>query len=276
MATEDGVRTSSKNQDRVGTEYWNRSERNQEIAPQRFAPAPGVRGYAKRAWHSAFLRAFGGLPSRPRKLLELGCGGSAFLPYFAIELGFQVFGVDYSGKGCDLARSMCAAHGVQVDVLCTDFFKESTDAFAGAFDAVVSFGVVEHFTDTDATVKRFASFLRPGGVMVTVVPNMKWSVGMLQRYFSREVYQAHEIIDPIRLRAAHEAAKLQVLENDYFLFVNYGVVNPGDALALPKRALFTALKAMTGAVWAVEMLVGSLRPNAVTSPYVLCVARRLT
>ena len=275
MAIEDGVRGASGNRDRAGTEYWNRSERNQQIVLQRFKPAPGIRGYAKRAWHAAFLRAFTGLPSQQRKLLELGCGGSAFLPYFAIELGFQVFGIDYSENGCDLARSMCAAHGVRADVVCVDFFKAPTDAFAGAFDAVVSFGVVEHFTDTNDTVKKFATFLRPGGILVTIVPNMKWSVGMLQKHLAPEVYDAHEIIDPSRLRASHEAAGLQVLENDYFLFMNYGVINLGNAATLPRRVLFAALRAITGAVWAIETVVGSLRPNAVTSPYVLCVARRL-
>jgi hypothetical protein len=97
---------------------------------------------------------------------------------------------------------------------------------------------------------------------------------MFQKYLAREVYDAHEIIDPLRLRTAHEAAGLHVLDNGYFLFMNYGVINLGNAANLPKRLMFAALRAITGVVWIIEMILGSLSANAVTSPYVLCVARR--
>ena len=43
-------------------------------------------------------------PRGPRRMLEIGCGASAWLVYFAKEFGYRVEGIDYSELGCELAR----------------------------------------------------------------------------------------------------------------------------------------------------------------------------
>jgi SAM-dependent methyltransferase len=260
------------NADKAGKAHWDQTERNAGLLIERFAPTPGLRGFARRRWHAMFQRALG-REGTGRRLLELGCGGSAFLPYFAQEFGFSVSGIDYSEGGCIQARELCAAQGVAADIVCADFFA-APPSLHGVFDAVVSFGVVEHFGDTAATVGHFARFLRPGGVLLTMVPNMHGAVGASQRWLNRSVYDKHEQIDPERLRAAHASAGLQVVECDYFLFCNFGVVNIGSEAGAARRQAFLALRAATGIVWAGETLAGSPRPRRGLSPYVLCVAKR--
>jgi SAM-dependent methyltransferase len=258
------------NADKAGKAHWDQTERNAGLVIERFAPTPGLRGFARRQWHAMFRRAFPG-DMRGRRLLELGCGGSAFLPYFAHEFGFAVSGIDYSEGGCRQTRELCASHGVQADIVCADFFN-APPSLHGAFDAVVSFGVVEHFSDTAATVGHFARFLRPGGTLLTMVPNMHGAVGLSQRWLNRDVFDKHEQIDPARLHAAHEHAGLAVRECGYFLFCNFGVVNVGGDAGVARRNAFRALQAATGAVWAVETLAGSPSPRRGLSPYVLCIA----
>jgi 2-polyprenyl-3-methyl-5-hydroxy-6-metoxy-1,4-benzoquinol methylase len=262
----------SGNDDKAGKEYWDRSERNQGVEFEAFGPLPGVRGFARRAWHRAFKRTFGDSGGQGKRLLELGCGGSAYLAYFAREFGFDVCGIDYSEGGCDLAREMCRRHGVQARVFCADFFHAPSE-LNQAFDAVVSFGVVEHFTDTSSTIGKFSEFVRPGGQLITVVPNMHGLVGWSQRLLNRQVYETHEAITPSRLAAAHAASGLEIVDNSYFLFTNFGVINAGMSAGRLRSTIRGLLKGASAGVWALESVTGPLPANEVTSPYVWCTAR---
>jgi 2-polyprenyl-3-methyl-5-hydroxy-6-metoxy-1,4-benzoquinol methylase len=265
--------TNLQNSDKAGLEHWDATERNVDVPLESFEPLPGVRGFGRRAWHAMLTAALADVARPGASLLELGCGGSALLPYFANRLGFTVSGIDYSQGGIDMARRICAAHGVAPHLIRADFFHAPEEC-REAYDAVVSFGVVEHFTDTNATIEAFARFVRPGGKLITVVPNMRGLSGLGQRLLDRGIYDIHETIDPPRLRAAHEAAGLTVESCGYFLFNNFGVINPGLKAGRAKTLAFSALRALTGAAWSIESVTGRLPPNRVTSPYVVTVAAK--
>jgi 2-polyprenyl-3-methyl-5-hydroxy-6-metoxy-1,4-benzoquinol methylase len=266
------MQLNDQNEDKAGKAYWNKAERNMNVEFRAFTPQSGVRGFGRRMKCNVFEKIFRGVVGSDKKLLELGCGGSAYLPYFARRFGFTVYGIDYSERGCDLAREMCDANAVTAQIFCTDFF-EAPSELLGQFDVVVSFGVVEHFTDTATTLSRFAEFLRPGGLMLTIVPNMSGLCGACQKFFSRDIFAIHEVIDTERFRKSHEDAGLTIIENEYFMFTNFGVINPGNNPSLLKRLIFLALKGTTGLVWAMESVLGPMPPNRFSSPYVMCVAR---
>ncbi len=186
--------SNNKNQDKAGKIYWNSTERNQEIDMRPFSPnRGGIRGFGKTVWHKAFRTALAEFAGGDKKLLELGCGGSAFLPYFSREFGLQVDGMDYSERGCELARLMCQVNGVNTQIVCSDFFHAPPEML-GAYDVVASFGVVEHFTDTEKTLAQFAKFLRPGGLMITTVPNLDGLVGLAQRALASDIFGKHVVI----------------------------------------------------------------------------------
>lgn len=265
--------SNPNNLDKAGLDHWDSTERNTDIPLESFDPLPGLRGFGRRLWHETLTKALASVGGPSTKLLELGCGGSALLPYFANRHGFSVSGIDYSRGGIEIAQKICAAHGVNPTLIQADFFGAPSDLFA-RFDAVVSFGVVEHFSDTDETIKAFARFVRPGGKLITVVPNMAGLSGLGQKLLSRSIYDMHEVIDPNRLTKAHAYADLTIESCGYFMFNNFGVINPGNAPGFVRASAFSALRAITGMTWAVETIIGKLTPNAVTSPYVICVATK--
>lgn len=265
--------SNPNNLDKAGVDHWDSTERNTDIPLESFEPLPGVRGFGRRLWHETLTNALAHVGGPSAELLELGCGGSALLPYFANRHKFSVSGIDYSRGGIEIAQKICAAHGVNATLIQADFFDAPSDLFA-RFDAVVSFGVVEHFSDTNETINAFARFVRPGGKLITVVPNMAGLSGFGQKLLSRNIYEMHEVIDPSRLMKAHTYANLTIESCGYFMFNNFGVINPGNAPGLVRSSVFSAMRAVTGMVWAVETVVGKLTPNAVTSPYVICVASK--
>jgi len=154
------------------------------------------------------------MPAGRRRLLEMGCGGSKWLPWFARELGYDVEGVDYSPVGCEKARSGLAAAGVSGVVHCKDFLTLGPE-FDRRYDIVASFGVIEHFEDPVSVLRLFARCLAKGGLVLTFVPNMAGLYGTLIKRLDRPLYDTHVIFDLEELSAFHERAGLRIVHATY-------------------------------------------------------------
>lgn len=253
--------------------YW-RAFWQAGTLPRPVDPADrSVRGRARARIFAALAEALGpavpGAP--PRRLIEIGAGASSWLPAFARTLGFEVAGIDYEPLGCEQARAILAEAGVAGTIVEADAFDPPQDLLC-AFDAVISLGVVEHFADTAAAIGAFARFARPGGRVVTLIPNMRGLMGFVQRRVSRPIFERHVPLSQGQLVAAHEAAGLRVEFARPVLFANLLVLNPGEGRwRRPFHAVVGPLE------WGVRALdrAGVLPPpNRFTSPYFLVAATR--
>ena len=91
--------------------------------------------------HGWYLRALP--PFNGKRVVELGGAGSYILLGIAKQ-GATVTAVDYSQVGIALTREIFAANGEAVRTYCADVFTWEP---AERFDAVVHFGLIEHFED---------------------------------------------------------------------------------------------------------------------------------
>lgn len=260
--------------DRAGKAYWDdiwKDPGNVELINPH---APGLNNYVNRELHKVIVDVLSSHKTRGQRLLELGCGTSAWLPYFAREFGFHVYGIDYSETGCRNAERLLCDAGVTGEIICADFFAPPRELLNN-FDVVVSFGVAEHFSDTAECISAFSRFLRPGGVMLTLIPNMKGLPGFLQKVMQREVYDIHVPIDTQSLSKAHERAGLRVSRSQYSLPINLNVVNIEPSRGSIRYTLFVRLRSWTSKIiWSIQSRVPFLPPNFVTSPYLICVAEK--
>jgi 2-polyprenyl-3-methyl-5-hydroxy-6-metoxy-1,4-benzoquinol methylase len=261
---------------RASKEYWELLWREGKL-PRAINPRNrSLRNHIDLKFDSLFRQVFAAEkhPGDTPNLLELGCARSAWLPYFSKELGLRVAGIDYSAAGCDQARAILTMEGVEGDVALADIFS-APPYLTSRFTYVISFGVVEHFEETDACLRSCAAFVKPGGTMVTVIPNMNGIVGRLQKWLGREVYDVHVPLDEEALRRAHEVAGLQVLKCEYFCFLNFGVLNLNRIRqSFLGLWLSRALNAISAATWALERIGISFPANKMTSPYVICVSTK--
>jgi 2-polyprenyl-3-methyl-5-hydroxy-6-metoxy-1,4-benzoquinol methylase len=264
--------------DKAGQKYWDDSWASSDI-PKAVNPSDmRLWNHVNRQFHKLFLRLFDKSETASMRLLEIGCAKSAWLPYFVKEFGFKVGGIDYSPIGCQMARQVLQANGVEAEVVCADFF-EPPENLLGTFDVVVSFGVIEHFDDTAACLRAVSSFLKPGGLLITNIPNMVGSVGAIQKLVNKPVYDIHQLIDPAKLKEAHELAGLEVLQSDYFLFTSFGINNlvgvPTGTVSWYLKKIFLGLLARASVlVWSIEAKIGDFSPRKFIAPYVNCIARK--
>jgi SAM-dependent methyltransferase len=121
------------------------------------------RGYyaAARLELLRLLPAGGGL-----RLLELGAGDGATLRA-AREMGLASHTV-----GIDLAEPEGGAPGVD-RFIHGNFEALELDLPAGGFDAVLCADVLEHLVDPWRAVARLAGYLRPGGLFLSSIPNIR-------------------------------------------------------------------------------------------------------
>ncbi len=130
------------------------------------------------------------------RIIEIGCGSSAWLPYFYKEYGLDVYGIDYSQIGCEIAEknleyfiNIRKKRIWQMDLFSIDTTK------TGFYDIVFSYGVIEHFDDPRIAIDSISKLLKPGGIIITVVPNFLGIFGLIQRIFMNDIYKIHKLIN---------------------------------------------------------------------------------
>ena len=167
----------------------------------------------------SFLR-----PDSSTKLLELGAGDSIWLPYFAKNFRFKVYGIDYSPKGCEMAKVNLELAEVEGEVICADFFQLD-EKWNGYFDIIISFGVIEHFEDPSMICGLIKRLLKKNGLVITVVPNTASLLMRFQKFVDEEVYRTHKIFDLTQLSDFHKQAGFKIVFECYFQFMDLSILN---------------------------------------------------
>jgi 2-polyprenyl-6-hydroxyphenyl methylase/3-demethylubiquinone-9 3-methyltransferase len=208
--------------------YYTSSARELEHSPL----LPDFRKRRDRAFAALFDRF---LPASGAEVLELGCGASRWLPYLALRKGCRVTGVDYEPSAVELTVANMRGADANGRLLCRDAFDIGANAdLAGRFDLVYSLGLLEHFDDLARCLQAVVGYARPGGHVMTIVPNLQGVNWVLQRYGDLRILETHVVYDVARLRQYHEAAGLRTLAAGYAGFYD-GFVSATAPTTPPRR-----------------------------------------
>lgn len=251
--------------------YWDELWKSNNLA----RPVNIKGKYIDRKLHIFFKRVL--QEYKGKSILEIGCANSMWLPYFAKEFNMKVTGIDYSLAGCEKALTILNNAGVEGEVIKADLFNPPPDLL-GQFDVVISFGVIEHFTETDKCIRACSLFLRDNGLMITEIPNMAGYMGYLQKNIDPMIYDIHVPLDKEALEIEHQKAGLKVCECNYFIFLNLSVIN---TLSLKQKSyllwiiLIMSQKLLSNIFNIMSELLPLLKYNKKTSPYIICVAKKI-
>lgn len=250
-------------------DYWEEAWRDKDIPDAINPNDDSPENHYYKVMHTLFARALGPSCAPGARLIELGCGGSRWLPYFHRAFGYDVCGIDYTTTGLHLSRSILDNAGVKGEVVQGDLFEPPSN-WVEQFDVVVTFGLVEHFTNTSHVVSACARYLRPGGKMITLVPTMRGLYGVAYRLLRPDVYSKHIPLSRETLSQAHEDAGLSVSRCDYVLGLP-GILSAPANTGIASRTAF----AVSRLYWKLERSGMGIRPNRFTSPYALCFATKV-
>lgn len=98
------------------------------------------------------------------KILEVGCGEGHFLQRVRADKDIHTIGIDLNQSAIEKAKHK------GLPVHCMDI-QEATSLWAGQFDAVCSFQVLEHLQNPRDFLLQALSLIRPGGKLLLGVPN---------------------------------------------------------------------------------------------------------
>jgi SAM-dependent methyltransferase len=189
-----------------------------------------------------FLRdAFAAHLAPGRRFVEIGAGGSQWPGHVARTLGADGWGIDFSRSGLILAAQAAADVRARVTLVEGDLFDASCLP-AHAFDVVYSGGFIEHFPSPREVMERLAALLAPGGVVVTLVPNLAGVNGLLQSLADHDTYARHVIHTSASLDAAHATAGLTpIVPARYLDLIDLGCVNLSRVAPRLPRNLWRAI-----------------------------------
>jgi 2-polyprenyl-6-hydroxyphenyl methylase/3-demethylubiquinone-9 3-methyltransferase len=137
------------------------------------------------------------------RILDIGCGAGLLCEPLA-RLGAQVIGIDPSASNVAAAKLHSERGHLAIDYRCTTV--EEIDP-RERFDIVLAMEVVEHVTDVGVFLKRCASMLKPGGMMVVSTLNRNWKSFALAivgaeyvlRWLPRGTHQWDKFVTPDEL-----------------------------------------------------------------------------
>lgn len=149
-----------------------------------------------------------------------------------------------------------------IHVIEADLFEYEPKKF---YDMVLSFGLIEHFTDTKAIIETHLRFLRPGGVLFITLPNFKSVNGWVQRKFDRDNYEKHNIksMDPKLLAGYCKVLGLAEIESYYHGKFSVWLENKAE------QGMLT--KALVRSIWWAGKLATRIVPieSKALSPYIV-------
>lgn len=262
--------------DRAGKEYWDAAWAQEEFPAAIEPRTASLWGYRDQLLDRAIRDVLGRTPGQT--FLELGCARSAWLPYFSKEFGYRVAGLDYSEIGARQTAERLDREGIAGQTRCGDLFSPPAD-WIGAFDVVAWFGVAEHFDDTAAAIRAASAYLKPGGILLTEIPNLTGVNGWLQKILHKPVYDIHVPLTAPGLARHHADAGLDVLSSHYVVPTDFGVIDlaghpPGWKRAAKEKLLY-ALRLFSGVVWWLDRRFGPTRPGRLTGGFIVTAARKV-
>lgn len=216
------------------------------------------------------------LPKGALRALEIGAGASIWLAYLDEFFGYTVYGLDYSVAGCLSANlNYTTATGeppriVQGDIFQCPFKEQS-------FDVVYSLGVIEHFSNPMQILKIAKRLLKPGGILLTAVPNKAGIAGWTERWLNHDNYWRHNPLTKYDLEYLYKAMGLSQVQVRYFGYISVIGKLPSRSLGPTLRLLGNLNKALTYYLIYPLYMKTNIRPNHRTvSSFIVACGERMS
>lgn len=259
-------------------QYWTKIWNNRKMPSFDDLSRKHLKNYSLRKLDNFFERNQSTLMGSRLKNIEIGCGNSIYLTYFNRKFHHEVFGIDYSSIGCEQTRLILERDKINGQIILGDLFNPPKE-FIGQFDIACSFGVIEHFDDTENVLKKISEFVKPGGIIITLIPNMIGLTGFLQKLMNKPVYDIHKPMSMNELIRFNSASGLEILDKELLVPIAFGVTldaNEGKIVHLRfiKSMLLKCLQIFEKVIWLIDDFVFKVPTNELFCAGMIVLAKK--
>lgn len=136
-------------------------------------------------------------------VIDCGCGEGLFLRFIAEQFeNIDLTGIEYS-DAIEKSRKLGEDLDLEFNLIHGDIFDEWDAQYLEKFDVVMSVGLIEHFREPSEILVQMNKLLKPGGVMVTIIPSFAGIFNFLWRVYDSKNYSYHVPISHGRLSELH-------------------------------------------------------------------------
>lgn len=200
------------------------------------------RGYPRYLIYDVQCRKY--FPAGALTIMEIGSAPGGELLTVHRKFGYEPYGVEYTENGVEANRELFREHGLNPEnVIQADFFDSDFQRdWRERFDVVMSHGFIEHFTEMEQVISGHVNLVKPGGLLLITLPNLRWFNYLVASFFSRPALKTHNlsVMNKNKLRRHFERDDLEILECKYLGTFNFGFIY-GRNKSKPKLLLMDLL-----------------------------------
>lgn len=188
-------------------------------------------------------------------ILDLGCGaGVVGRKLMSLGKASRVIGVElFPEAAAEASRHYETVH--QGDVEQMDF------RFPCEFDYAICGDILEHLRDPYSVVRKIHGWLKPGGMIICSVPNIRhWRVIVDLLFFGNWTYVDAGIMDRTHLRFFTRRSSHQMLKDAGFAVLKTNLLISGRKYRLLNRVTFNLLSDLLGSQLVVLGVKGRQAP----------------
>lgn len=180
-----------------------------------YPPRDSLEWLRARAERSEFARLLDRAIPGDAAIVDLGCGTGQMSLYLA-RANRRVIGADLTRASLRLASAAAARFGLEgVRFIETDLHQPGLRK--GAFDVVLSSGVLHHTPDPRASFARLAKLARPGGMIVLGLYNAVARIPLrIRRTVARLTRYRFTLFDPVLRDRRNEPARREAWLRDQY------------------------------------------------------------
>lgn len=159
----------------------------------------------KYVWHSP-----------PGKIFEIGSAGSRLLMRSALK-GWKISGIDFHQQGNAVLRNFSKENNFKVgQIIDDDICSFDIENLYHKYDVLISSTTLCHFNEPSLILNRWKNVVKPGGIILTVLPNLNCLTGKLMKRFDLNQWNKHKVFTAKEVDQFHEAANLKVITKAYY------------------------------------------------------------
>jgi len=161
------------------------------------------------------------LPIFSDSVLEIGCGNGATLKWL------KESNMCKTTTAIELVESMAKEAEKSVDkVYIGDCEKIVLDLIPNSYDLILCLDVLEHMIDPWIFIEKVQLSLKPGGIIVASIPNIRNANVIAKLLFNKTFkYESHGLLDKTHLRFFTKISAQELMNID-FLVIEKMITNP--------------------------------------------------